>query len=70
MKLSSHFVLGVLSAHCADETDHDGDNCTLKEGDQVKFKDDYFLYKTFLEQRGVNLNEILIDWKVLKVIEY
>jgi len=63
-------VHGLLAAHCADETGKEAGKSKIRSGDTVVFSIDHPLLEAFKKgEDQVDLNEYLLKWSILKVIE-
>lgn len=65
----SDFIHGLLSAHVADETGFVAGECPLKENSRVSFKTDNRIYKDFFSNMFIDINALLNNWFIEKIID-
>jgi len=65
----SDFMHGLLSAHVADETGIIAGKCLLIENSKISFKIESNIYKEFLNKKTLNINNLIDEWFIEKIIE-
>jgi hypothetical protein len=65
----SDFIHGLLSYHVAEETGCVAGECPLKENSKVTFSCDNKLYNKMMNDKKININDLLADWFIEKIID-
>jgi hypothetical protein len=65
----SDFIHGLLSCHVAEETGCVAGECPLKENSKVTFSCDNKLYIKMMNEKKININSLLADWFIEKIID-
>ena len=65
----SDFLHGLLSAHVSEETGFAAGKCPLMENSKISFKTENRLYKEFLTNKNININNLLNNWFIEKIID-